>query len=215
MLEQQGCYIESPRPEVAAFIPPEASSALDVGCGVGGFGTSLRKHLGASARIVGIDAVSSNVEAARRGHGFDEVLEGYYPDVLTGTDENFDLIVFNDVLEHVLDPWEMLRGAKRHVAPGGSVLAAIPSIQYLPVVYRLVRGRWDYTDVGTLDRTHVRFFTKATAREMFEQAGYSVDICEGANSFTTEHPRWWPLAKLVGDMQYLHVVIRARPLETR
>lgn len=110
------------------------------------------------------------------------MIDGYYPEALASGSERFDAIFFIDVLEHVLDPWSLLRHAKGDLAPGGRVVAAIPSIQYAPVVRQLLRGRWDYADTGTLDRTHLRFFTRDTMIEMFMGAGYVVERCEGVNS---------------------------------
>ena len=210
-LPQQGHYSDNPRPDVAPFIPRDARSALDVGCGAGGFGATLRRVLGPKARIVGVDPVSSNVERSRVDHGFDAVYEGYFPAALESVDEKFDLIVFNDVLEHVADPWSMLDDVREHLTSNGRVLAAIPSVQYLPVIVRLLKGRWDYTDEGPLDRTHVRFFTFATAREMFENKGYEVELAEGANSMFPARRFGWLLKPLIRNMQYVHVIIVARP----
>jgi 2-polyprenyl-3-methyl-5-hydroxy-6-metoxy-1,4-benzoquinol methylase len=206
------------RDDVRPSIPTSARSALDVGCSRGGFGRTLRSVLGDHARIVGVEPVASQAVLARNGHGFDEVVDGYFPDALQGRDERFDLICFNDVLEHVIDPWSMLRETIPWLAPGGKVLAAIPSIQFVPVVWHLIRGRWDYRDWGTLDRTHLRFFTKATMIEMFEQAGYRVTRCEGANSvqqvWSSDPNPVKRLAKLgllplLGDSRYLHFIILA------
>ena len=122
------------------------------------------------------------------------------------------MVSFNDVLEHLWDPWDVLRDTHRWLSPGGHVVAAIPSIQYLPVMSRLVRGRWDYTDGGTLDWTHVRFFTRATILEMFEQTGYEVEVCVGANSMFqfARYQRWRPLRRLIHDAEWMHFVVRAR-----
>ena len=146
-LPQQDIYHDNPRPEVAPFIPTGARSVLEVGCGKGGFGPTLRRTLGEQARIVGIEAVPAQAAVARSGHGFDEVADGYFPQALEG-EERFDLVCFNDVLEHVVDPWATLGAATDLLHPGGHVLAAIPSIQYAPVTISLLRGRWDYTTRG-------------------------------------------------------------------
>jgi 2-polyprenyl-3-methyl-5-hydroxy-6-metoxy-1,4-benzoquinol methylase len=206
------------RREVAPFVPRDARSALDVGCGRGGFGRTLRSVLGADARLVGVEAIDDVAAAARDAGDFDEVRAGYFPDALDG--ERFDVVTFNDVLEHMLDPWQALRDCHRHLTPDGRVVASIPSIQYAPVLWQLVRGRWDYTDSGTLDRTHVRFFTRATMVEMFEQTGYAVEQCAGITSvmqrWATDPvaPRRWlkrGLAGALGDRQYLQFVVVARP----
>lgn len=216
---QQDCYPEVARMDVQPYIPAGATSALDVGCGPGGFGPTLRAQLGETARIVGLEPTEA-VESARRGHGYDEVVQGYFPSALEGRDDTFDLICFNDVLEHMIDPWTILRESAQWLSPGGCVLALIPSIQFAPVVWDLLRGRWNYTDTGTLDRTHVRFFTRSSMVEMFEQAGFQVDVCAGANPIDEI---WlsdglWPrrqvkraLLPVIGDGRYCHFVIRARP----
>ena len=86
------------------------------------------------------------------------------------------------MLEHVFDPWQMLRETRRWLTPHGQLLTLIPSIQFVPVVWRLIRGRWDYADTGTLERTHLRFFTRVTMIEMFEQNGYRIELCDGVNA---------------------------------
>jgi hypothetical protein len=64
--------------------------------------------LGPAARLVGVEPVPSQAARARVGHGFDEVIEGYFPDAMAGRSEDFDLICYIDVLEHVIDPWALL-----------------------------------------------------------------------------------------------------------
>ena len=115
------------------------------------------------------------------------------------------------MLEHILEPEDLLNALHEHLAPGGRVLATIPSIQYAPVVWRLIRGRWDYADIGTLDHTHVRFFTRATMCEMFERAGYVVESCTGTNSVNRFVPKLAkPFVKALGNSQYVHFVVVAR-----
>lgn len=217
---QQDVYPDDPRPDVAPYIPEGARSALDVGCGKGGFGLTLRQVLGPAAHIVGVEAHPAQADVAAVDHGFDEVLEGYFPDVLAAREDRFDAVFFNDVLEHVLDPWRMLEHVHRFLTRHGVVVAAIPSIEYAPVVRDLLRGRWDYADSGTLDRTHVRFFTRATMVEMFEQAGYEVVSCTGSSSVwdrdwrrKTWKRRAW--VALHPDSAWVHFIVVARQAERR
>lgn len=213
---QQDVYLDDPRLDVAPFIPSSVGPVLDVGCGKGGFGRTLRAALGPDVRIVGIEANERQADVARSDHGYDEVIHGYYPQALEGDATKFETVFFLDVLEHVIDPWAMLERVRADLAPGGAVVAAIPSIEYAPVVRELLRGRWDYADTGTLDRTHVRFFTRATVIEMFERAGYDVLTVEGVGSVWSHHwdkrtlrrRLWlwkWP------SSEWLHIVIVAVP----
>lgn len=213
-MQQQDVYFFSERPDVAPDIPSDARSALDVGCGRGGFGAALRQALGPDATIVGIEPVPQQAEKARSSN-FDEVIDGYYPEALQGRDDRFDLICFNDVLEHIVEPWETLRTTHDHLNPGGHVLAAIPNVRYLPVVTGLIAGRWEYQDMGVLDRTHVRFFTRKSMMQMFADAGFEVESVRGANPVFHEsrrHAPLRPLRHLAGPMQWQHYVILARSL---
>lgn len=214
-LPQQDVYPDDPRLDVAPFIPQDARSALDIGCGKGGFGATLRRVLGPEARIVGVEANADQAAVAAEGHGFDEVLNGYFPEALAGRHEVYDAVFFNDVLEHVLDPWGLLGRVHEILETDGRVIAAIPSIQYAPVVRELIRGRWDYADTGTLDRTHVRFFTRATMVELFEGAGFDVVECRGSTpvwnrdwSRRSWKRRLW--LKLNPDAAWLHFIVVGR-----
>lgn len=217
---QQAIYQDNPRNDVGPFVPLDVSSVLEVGCGRGGFGQTLRSLLGPDARIVGVEAVESQAAIARMGHGFDEVVAGYFPDALAGRTERFDLVCFNDVLEHIVEPWDVLERVHDLLNPGGRVLAAIPNIQYGPAVIDLLRGRWEYTDMGILDRTHVRFFTRSSMVAMFERCGYQVDQCVGTNSAfafdwsdaRTLKRRLW--LRLIPDGRWLHFVVVARSLRS-
>lgn len=214
--QQQGFYLDNERRELEMLLPSGAVSALDVGCGRGGFGSTLRRIYGSSARLVAIEPVPEQAAAAREGHGFDEVVEGYFPDAFVNRPEQFDLISFNDVLEHIVDPAAVLRVCADHLTPGGRVVAAIPNVGYAPVVIDLIRNRWDYTDDGVLDRTHVRFFTRDSSVRLFEEAGFVVERCAGINSIGR---RWATdplaprrlakqgLARALGDHRYLHFVV--------
>ena len=160
----------SQRLEVAALVPP-VRRLLDVGCHEGHFGKVIADR---GVEVWGVEPDESRANVAKsRLHG---VVVGSYPsDVPRG--EFFDCIVFNDVLEHMQDPGSALLAAKGQLMPNGCVVASIPNIRHISVVRSLVvRGRWDYQDWGILDRTHLRFFTKQSMRELFEEAGFYIEI---------------------------------------
>jgi 2-polyprenyl-3-methyl-5-hydroxy-6-metoxy-1,4-benzoquinol methylase len=207
----QSAYAINRRDEVVPFVPTHVRSVLDVGCASGGFGDNLRLQRPQITRLAGVEPLEAEAELARRG-AYDEVYVGYFPDALPAECRAFDCVMLNDVVEHMPDPWQALVDVKGVLRPGGYVVASIPSCQYLPISLRIVRGQWTYTDEGTLDRTHLRFFTKSTMRQMFEEAGFDVVRLEGINSFATEHPRrpvrW--LSPLLGDGQWLQFVVVAR-----
>lgn len=208
---QQDLYAEWGRDDVLPYVPRGPHRVLEVGCGRGGFGRSLRDQLGPDAVLVAVEPVASQAAVARAAGAFDRVHTGYFPDDLPPDEEPFDLICFNDVLEHIVDPWAVLRRCADHLNPEGRVLAAIPNVQHGPTVARLLRGHWDYEDTGILDRTHLRFFTRATMLHLFRSTGYAVETCAGANSvFDDEWRRWSLLRPFAGDFGWMHFVLVAR-----
>lgn len=90
----------------------------------------------------------------------------------------FDVVFFNDVLEHMVDPWAALVTTQPLITPGGCVVASLPNVRCYKVLDAFVRrGDFTYTDVGILDRTHLRFFTRSTMTDMFTSSGYEVMSC--------------------------------------
>jgi 2-polyprenyl-3-methyl-5-hydroxy-6-metoxy-1,4-benzoquinol methylase len=165
------------RREVVPFVPP-TTRLLDVGCGNGAFG-ALFVDQGTHVHGVEPNPRAAEVAAER----LSAVTVGHYPADFPGG--SFDCIVFNDVLEHMTDPAAALDAAKGHLAPGGTIVASVPNVRNVDVLAPLIlRGRWDYAGWGILDRTHLRFFTKATMRELFESAGYFVERQEAINDGT-------------------------------
>src|ERR1035438_6556209 len=153
---------------------PSGVRILDVGCGSGILGARL--HTRGNA-VWGIDAADDVAEpAARRLDRFmqADITDHARIDELLG-DERFDVIVFADVLEHLPDPVGTLRSYLRFLAPGAKVLISVPNIAVWNVRVGLLLGRFRYTATGTLDRTHLRFFTRANLDRALSEAGLQVE----------------------------------------
>jgi SAM-dependent methyltransferase len=163
-------YVQS-RPEVADLVPSECRRVLEVGCGAGELGRLLKQR---GHYVASVELVPEAAETARR-HLDHVVTADVETDGLSFTPGSFDAVIFADVLEHMIDPWRVLREGAALLSPGGCVIASIPNVQNLDVVWRLVRGRWDYRERGILDRGHLRFFTLHGIHSLFEQAGLSMD----------------------------------------
>jgi SAM-dependent methyltransferase len=165
-----GYYYGQARPEVAALVPPECRRVLEVGCGSGALGRLLRER---GHHVTGIELVPEVAEQARRCLDRVETAD-VERDGFSFPPGCFDAIVFADVLEHLVDPWRVLREAVEVLADDGVVVASIPNAQNLDVVWRLLRGRWEYRERGILDVGHLRFFTLHTIRGLFAQAGLTL-----------------------------------------
>ena len=94
-------------------------------------------------------------------------------------ENKYDYILFADVLEHLKYPETALTKAIRFLAPEGVVITSIPNIAHNAIILSLSKGRFDYTQYGLLDDTHIRFFTRKSMNEIFERIGL---VCTGENS---------------------------------
>jgi SAM-dependent methyltransferase len=88
--------------------------------------------------------------------------------------EEFDVVLFADVLEHLKEPADVLRRVRPFVAENGVVVASIPNIAHASVRLALLGGEFRYREWGLLDDTHLRFFTRASIQDLFEETGYVV-----------------------------------------
>jgi SAM-dependent methyltransferase len=146
--------------------------------------------------------------AAARARGL-EVVEGDLEDPATiaaaGRRGPFAAIVCGDVLEHLRAPERVLAGLAGLLAPGGRIVVSLPNIAHWTARRALLRGRFPREDHGLFDRTHLRFFTRATARELAAAAGLEV---------AAEHPAPAPLplqARLPALGRLAAPAARARP----
>ena len=150
---------------------------LDVGCSAGYLGEYLRTQ---GHHVTGIDITPEAVIEASKflneAHCMRvEQFFDLYPY------RHFDIVIFGDVLEHVTNAEEVLRLTSRSLKPSGRVIASIPNVGHLAVRAMLLEGRWEYSDLGLLDRDHVRFFTKDTIYQLFNNAHYDVKAIESTN----------------------------------
>jgi SAM-dependent methyltransferase len=160
------------RPDIEELVPPHTQALLDVGCGTGRLGGSL-KTLGIP-RVVGVE-LNPRAAAEARSMLDEVVVADIEKDPLPFADGSFDCIVYGDILEHLVDPWTTLNSQRRLLTPAGAVVVSIPNVAYWRNVLDILRGRWEYTASGTLDATHLRFFTWAGIEQLLDQAGYRVE----------------------------------------
>lgn len=209
-------YYVHVRSELFSFVPKETRRLLDVGCAEGTFGAGIMQAR-PGIEAWGVEPVQA--AAARAQERLTRVICGPAENAIEQLpDGHFDCITFNDVLEHMVDPWSMLRGIQRKLAPDGVIVASIPNLRHFPVIQSLLVGAdFRYVQEGILDRTHLRFFTRMSMRRLFEESGLSVLRMEGIN--WTAVPAWWGVInRLAGrafdDTYFLQFAIQARPVES-
>lgn len=181
---KQDHYYNVPRSEMLGYIPKSAKKVIDIGCGEGCFGTQL-KALG--MEVWGVELHPTPAVIAQ--NTLDKVLVGDISHKLSDLpDAYFDCIIFNDVLEHLVDPYSILLNIKTKLSKDGVVVCSIPNIRYYPYLKKLlIRKQWQYEKCGILDETHLRFFTENSIKDTFEKLGYTIIKLEGINAL---RPTW-------------------------
>jgi SAM-dependent methyltransferase len=179
MIKERGMYEEKSddyfgyaRPEIAPLLPGTTKRVLELGCGSG----ATLKWLRAQRPVEYAVGIEMSPEASRRAASvFDLVLTNNV-ETMELPDGGFDLILALDVLEHLVDPWTIVRRLHGLLAPGGVIIASLPNVGHYSVVVPLIAlGRWTYATDGLLDRTHLRFFTRRTAIELMTSSGLVMD----------------------------------------
>lgn len=150
-------------------IPLEARLILEVGCGTGALGAEYKRR-NPACRYVGIE---SDPEAGRMAaRRLDQVVIGdVEADPLPFGPGPFDCIIYGDSLEHMRDPWAVLRRHAEALAEDGVVLICMPNAEHWSFAERLLRGTFDYAPAGLFDRTHLRWFTVDSTLRALSEAG--------------------------------------------
>jgi SAM-dependent methyltransferase len=164
--------------KVAHLLPPRAS-VLEIGCHTGYFSQFLQ---GQGFDVIGLE---NNVDAVRvaQEKGV-TVLFGDIesPDLMSGLHRTFDVILLMDVLEHLRDPAIVLNRLMPLLSDQGVIIITGPNISYWAVRKDLLLGKWEYTETGILDRTHLHLYGAADWKRLVVDAGYDIckfDVAEG------------------------------------
>lgn len=147
-------------------------SILEIGCHTGYLGEVFKKR---GNRIWGIEI---NSDAADKAKPFyEKVLIGDIEDanLWNTVVQKFDVILFLDVLEHLVDPWRILIKSREFLNPQGFIIITLPNIAFYAIRKNLLFGRFDYQESGIIDKTHLRFFTFHSAQKFIYDCGYTIE----------------------------------------
>jgi len=113
----------------------------------------------------------------------DTVLTGFFENVLDKLPDNyFDLIICNDVIEHMADPDKFLELIRKKMSSNACIVGSIPNVRHHSNLTNLMINKdWQYEDGGILDRTHLKFFTEKSLANTFRIHGYHIEVLHGIN----------------------------------
>lgn len=165
-----------PRSFVAKYYVTDGATVLDVGCACGDLGVALKKHR--RATIVGMEYDKGSIAIARQTNAFEDVhqvdLNNFVAEDFKQYYGKFDYIVFGDVLEHINDPQNAMETFKIFLKKDGAFLASFPNISHGSIKMNLLIDDWTYTEVGILDKTHIRFFTHKSIAPFLAEIGLKI-----------------------------------------
>ena len=172
---QQTPIHEHHNPDLLRFIPVESKNLIEIGCSSGALAREFKK-ISSSCHWLGVEIDSAYAEMAKRYCDKSIVLDiETAPESFWDETKNSDCWIFGDTLEHLRDPWKILRLIRANISNTGSVVACIPNAQHWSLQARLNIGDFRYEEAGLLDKTHLRWFTRQTIIEMFDQTGFRIE----------------------------------------
>ena len=156
---------------------------LELGC-ASGYLSEMMAHQG--CEVVGVERESEAALMAKRFCRQVIVGDLNVLEIIPYPQESFDVLLLADILEHLVDPLVVLQRFVGYVKENGRIILSIPNVANWAIRWELLNGKWNYTDGGSMDRTHLRFFTRKTIRELVKMAGLTIvqeDVTQGLYHF--------------------------------
>lgn len=139
-------------------------NVLDVGCGSGTIGKFLEVE---NIILDGVEIDKEAIEEAKKNH-YHKLYNTDINEISKSIKQKYDYIILADILEHLVKPYKILEELALLLKENGSILISIPNIEHMDIIANLIDGKFNYNEIGTLDTTHLRFFTYYSFLEMID-----------------------------------------------
>ena len=202
-------YYQGNRPEMVALIDKPPGKVLELGCGDGSF-RNLLTDVAADFEYWGVEPFLEAAALAEKQ--LDRVFACTYEEALAELpDGYFDLVVCNDVIEHLVSHDYFFETIRGKMTADACIVGSVPNVRHLSNIINMIgRKDWRYEDDGILDSTHLRFFTEKSLRRTFEQHGYRLEALEYLKIIK---PRIHPPSRLFYNLLILFLGQDARALQ--
>jgi 2-polyprenyl-3-methyl-5-hydroxy-6-metoxy-1,4-benzoquinol methylase len=137
------------------------------------------------------------------------VLVGAYDEVSGEIPENyFDLVIANDVIEHMPDHDDFFVSIQRKMISGGRLVASVPNVRHWSILRELVWFKdWRYTDAGILDRTHLRTFTGKSLKRALREHDFAIEKFKGINRMELKTKNLFPYFLRLATLGYYRDIL--------
>jgi 2-polyprenyl-3-methyl-5-hydroxy-6-metoxy-1,4-benzoquinol methylase len=163
-------YYQGARLDLLDWAGRSGRRVLEVGCGAGANAEWLRSH--GAGWIEGVEPHGPSAELATGR--YDRVHRATIEETVDLLQGPFDLMICADVLEHLVDPLNVLRGLRQQAHPGSALVVSVPNVRHYRAIARIVVGHGFRPEVsGVFDSTHLRFFTRANLAALLRNSGWS------------------------------------------
>lgn len=174
--QKRSSYFSNIRIDLVQFIPKSKDNKiLEIGAG-GGDTLVWIKENGLAREVVGLEL--NRLEGSNQMHP--AIDKFYFVDLEKNeTDlpfEYFDVLICGDVLEHLVNPWEVLHKVSRYLKKNGTIIVSCPNIRYYKTFIKIyLNGSFEYEEFGLYDKTHLRFFCKKDIIKMVDDQGLKIE----------------------------------------
>lgn len=166
------------RSDVISLIKEAPKRVLDVGCSNGLLLEYLKCHLN-STYVVGIEIEPELAKEASSRADCVIVTDLDTFSVSCLDEAQFDLIILADVLEHTKSPDSVLKEILKSAKANAQVLISLPNIQHITAIKNLLIGQWPQRERGLFDKTHLRFFTLSSIKDLAASANLEIEEITG------------------------------------
>lgn len=189
-MSKENTYFNADRDDFLSFLSQlePHDEVLDIGCAAGVVGSKLVK----SGFTKAVDGIEINpVAAAEASARLRTVWQDSVENVLREISlDRYSLIIMADSLEHLVDPWQVLRDLRQKSGPGTRIAISVPNLRQKNVIFPLIfRGEFEYQDAGVMDRTHLHFFTRSSLLSLLNDTGWRPQIIRP--NIKAKYLKWW------------------------
>lgn len=183
---------------MVGFVGDSAAVVLDVGCACGDLGLALKKSR--NAEIYGLEYNEGSIEVALATGVYEKIVQCDLDLLKEGNfcewNGKFDYLICGDIFEHLRDPANVLKNLARFLKSNGKLIASIPNVAHMYIKAQLLTDRFEYTETGLLDETHIHLFTRHSISEFMSTCGFAIHECRFTMCGKNEWHEYDPWVKL-------------------